>query len=375
MEENKNQTGRQGFGGGKKNRTKRTMIIFIVEILVILIMVGILAVVLQRTKDSQGPLHASVDEITPEEMGISTQVQDMKEDEDSTMSGYMNIALFGLDSTTTRTQDLLKGFRSDCIMIASIELSTGDIKLVSVYRDTYLNLSNDTYNKCNAAYAKGGATWAISMLNSSLDMDITNWVSISYSALVKAVDDLGGIYVEVDEEERKHLNNYQISISEIMGVDYTPVKETGTLRLNGIQAAAYCRIRATSGDDFTRTSRQREVLSSLIDQAKQSDLSVLTAAFQDCIGDTYTSMDSEEILDILKNISKYRIVGQDAFPQMDKLALATISGKGSCVVPTDLEQNVIWLHKFLFEDEDYSPSDTVKEYSERIKIDTAAYIK
>lgn len=104
------------------------------------------------------------------------------------MQGYRNIALFGVDS---QEGSLGKGTRSDTIIIASINQDTGDVKLVSVFRDTYLNLGNDNYNKCNAAYAKGGPEQAIMMLNKNLDMNITDYVTVGFDGLIEVIDALG----------------------------------------------------------------------------------------------------------------------------------------------------------------------------------------
>ena len=102
-----------------------------------------------------------------------------------------------------------------------------------------MNLGNDSYNKCNAAYAQGGPEQAISMLNTNMDLDITDYVTVGFGGLIDAVDALGGIEIEVTEAEISHLNNYQLCMAEELGVDYIPVKESGMQLLNGMQATAY----------------------------------------------------------------------------------------------------------------------------------------
>ncbi len=355
--------------GGRKSakaraaRQRRKMILFLFEIIIILVMVAVLYLVMNKT--TEGPKMASLNE---EELAIPSQVQEMKE-EGGVMHGYMNIALFGVDAQTDA--QLFKDSRSDSTMIASINMDTGDIKLVSVYRDTYLNIGTDEYNKCNAAYSYGGAEQAVKMLNMNLDMDITNFVAVGYKGLSEVIDGLGGVYVDVDSEELKHINNYQIDVSKVLQCQYTPVTETGYQLLNGVQAASYCRIRQTRGDDFQRTARQREVIKAIEKRAKETDIATLTKVFNDCIDDIYTSLDSKDILDLLGNITNYRIVEEEGFPQPDMRGSARMGAKGSCVIPTDLQSNVVWLHQFLFEDRDYTVSDSVKEYSQQIQADTA----
>lgn len=346
----------------KKKRTK--IILFVVEIFILLIMVVVLYGVLKVEKVGKV-------ELPEEEIVINPEVE---EKEETTMKGYRNIALFGVDSTTGA---LTKNTRSDTIMIASINLDTGDCRLVSVYRDTYLNLSNDSYNKCNAAYAKGGPMQAINMLNMNMDLNITDFVTVGFAGLSDTIDALGGVMIDVDSEELKHINNYQICMAEDLKRSYTPVTSTGYQLLDGLQATAYCRIRYTAGDDFKRAERQREVLMAIADKAKKASPATLNSVANAIFDkdEIYTSLDLSEILELLSNITKYAIVDQAGFPEDSMRATGTIGSKGSCVVPVSLADNVQWLHEFLFQDEEYSPSEAVLEYSQKVKEDTSGYIK
>ena len=188
------------------------------------------------------------------------------------------------------------------------------------------------------------------------------------------INGLDGVYIDVDSEEIKHINNYQIGIAEVLKCDYTPVTETGVQLLNGLQATAYCRIRYTAGNDFKRAARQREVIQAIEDQAKKADYDTLSKVFNSAIDDVYTSLDSKDILDLLANITKYRIVDEGGFPEETMRATGNIGAKGSSVVPLDLESNVVWLHQFLFDDANYTVTDSVKEYSRKIASDTAPYL-
>ena len=302
------------------------------------------------------------------EIIINPQV---KEAEETTMKGYRNIALFGVDSTTGA---LTKNTRSDTIMIASINQDTGECRLVSVYRDTYLNLSNDSYNKCNAAYAKGGPEMAINMLNMNLDLNITDFVTVGFAGLTDTIDALGGVYIDVDDSEISHLNNYQLCIAEDLKRSYTPVSSTGYQLLDGLQATGYCRIRYTAGDDFKRAERQREVLSAVADQAKKASLPQLTETANAVFDKVYTSLDLSEIVEMLGNVTTYYISDTAGFPQESNRATGRIGSKGSCVIPVSLEDNVKWLHQFLFDDSSYEPSADVKRCSEKIYQDTNGYI-
>ena len=343
-------------------KQRRRIIIFIVEIVILVIAVFVLYTVLTATKG--GKMEIKEDDIIINET--------VKEAQETTMKGYRNIALFGVDSTSGA---LTKNTRSDSIMIASINQDTGECKLVSVYRDTYLNLSNDSYNKCNAAYAKGGPEMAINMLNMNLDMNITDFVTVGFAGLTDTVDALGGVWIDVDDAEIKHVNSYQQTMAEDLKRSYTPVSSTGYQLLNGLQATGYCRVRYTAGDDFKRAERQREVLSAIADQAKKASLSQLTATANSVFEETYTSLDLSEITEMLGEVNNYYISDKAGFPQETNRATGTIGSKGSCVIPVSLEDNVKWLHQFLFNDYNYEPSSTVKECSDKIYSDTNGYLK
>lgn len=355
----------------KKKRSK--ILLFIAEIFVLLIMIVVLYGVLKTEKVGK------VD-IPEKDIVINEEVRQAVDSGEASMQGYWNIALFGVDS---RTGALDKNTRSDTIMIASINMDTGKCKLVSVYRDTYLNLSNDSYNKCNGAYASGGPRQAINMLNMNLDMNITDFVTVGFEGLTDTIDALGGVEIDIREEEISYLNNYQISMVgtttddvnfyATAGVDYTPVTTAGRQTLNGLQATAYCRIRHI-GDDFERTQRQRTVLAAIAEKVKKASPAELNEIANKVFKETYTSLDLSEILELLSNAAKYEIVGEGGFPEASMRATGTIGSKGSCVVPVSLSENVSWLHEFLFDEENYTPSSAVHEYSEKIRSDTSGYI-
>ena len=366
----------------KKKSKSGKIILFAAEIIVLIAMVAVLYTVLKTEKVGKV-------EIKEEDIVINQEVREKMETTSGNSeegvkgsglyAGYRNIALFGVDS---RDKVLTKNTRTDTIMIASINEETGDVKLVSVYRDTYLNLGNDAYNKCNAAYAKGGPTQAINMLNMNLDMDITDFVTIGFDGLIDVIDALGGVEINVLDSEIVHLNNYQISMvgkssdgetfTATAGTDYIPVNSAGKQVLNGLQATAYCRIRYV-GNDFMRAERQRAVIQAILAKAKQNPAKLAGIA-ENVFSEVYTSLDLSEILEVLETLTKYQIVEEGGFPEESMRGGANVGSKGSCVIPVDLEGNVKWLHEFLFDDKDYEPSSAVKEYSVKIYNDVKPYM-
>lgn len=296
----------------------------------------------------------------------------------ASLKGYRTIVFFGVDS---RNQVLGQGTLSDVIIIAAINNKTGDVRLCSVYRDTYLSIGkddngNDFFTKCNAAYSAGGPEKAITMLNKSLDLNITDFVTVGFEGLADTIDALGGIEVDVMEEAVHYTNLYQIGMSQEMGRTPDPELTHGGLQtLTGKQATAYCRIRFISGDDFARASHQRDVLMATFKKAKGASFAQLSAVAESVFPETYTSMSLAEITSMLADIGSLDIAGQAGFPQMDKLTAGIMGRQGSCVVPLDLETNVKWLHEFLYEDPAYVPSSQVRTYSETIRGHVAQYLR
>ena len=303
---------------------------------------------------------------------LDTDKLNIAETSEEQETGYLNVALFGLDS---REGDLGKGNRSDTMMIASLNKATGEVKLVSVYRDTLLELDDGSYNKANAAYAFGGPEGAISMINRSMDMDISKYVAVNFNALVDVIDALGGLDITLTDAEVVHMNNYCVETSKVTGADYTKIEPevAGTYHLNGVQAVSYSRIRYTEGGDFQRTSRQRLVIEKIAEEAKKADLSTINKIIDAVFPEITTSFTSGEIVKMSAGLLRYSIGDNGGFP-MDNETPDLIPGyQGSYVVPKGLEENVIKLHKFLFPDEDYTPTDTLKEISDHIKDVTGIY--
>lgn len=351
--------------GRKKVKFIKNVPLLIAEIGILLIAIGVMYIVVTTTTEVDRKA------IDIENITINDEVaENLNEKEESTTLGYRNIALFGVDS---REGELGKGTRSDSMIIASINQDTQEIKLISVFRDTYLNLSNDTYNKCNAAYAKGGPEQAISMLNANMDLNITDYVTVGFGGLIDAINALGGIEIDVTESEISHLNNYQLCMAEEMGVSYIPVEKSGKQLLNGMQATAYCRIRYTKGDDFRRAERQRDVLSAMMTKAKGASVSELTDVVNAVLPQVETSLGVNEILSVLGSVAGYDVVVSDGFPFEEYRVGANVGSKGSCVIPNDLEENVIHLHELLYPEEQYTPSKQVQTISAEIKEQTREF--
>lgn len=290
---------------------------------------------------------------------------------DEMMEGYTNIALFGVDS---RSGGLLEGDnRSDSIIICSIHDRTGEIRLVSLYRDTLLNVGEDVYTKANAAYARGGPEAAINMLNRNLDMNILDFVTVGFEGLAKTIDALGGIELEIDEEEREYLNMYVRDMHKELGTKKDYVKKSGRVQLNGIQATAYSRIRYTAGDDFRRAQRQRTVLKLTLEKAKAASPVTLADVANQVAGDLAMSLSSKEIVSLILKAGKLELVGTEGIPREEYRGFGSTYEDGEFVLPLTLGDNVCWLHEFLFKEEDYRLSEEAAEINDYISSNFYSY--
>ena len=364
-----------------KKKTKKghvgRKILFGVEIIVLLLLVGILFVYTQINKRMD---NLNLDEGEDLNVQINESVAGSE-----VLSGYTNIALFGVDK---RTGDEGLYGNSDTAIIASINNDTKEVRLVSLYRDTYLRVDEDSegngiYNKCNSAYLRGGPEQAINMLNTNLDLDIENYVSVDFSAMATVVDCLGGLDIPLTYQEIIHTNNHCVETSEQTGIDYTPIEipdpkpedETAivdTYHLNGVQVTAYCRIRQTLSGDMGRTERQRLVLKLLTEKAKSAGLGTLNDILDQVFPLIQTNFSKSELIRLGMNIFNYSMGENTGFP-VDYVMGAdlTVPATGlDCVIPTTLETNVKYLHEFLFSDEDYQTSDIVKIRSDFIVQNT-----
>ncbi len=287
---------------------------------------------------------------------------------------YTNIALFGLDS---REGELDGGVRSDCIMIASINNDTNEVKIVSVYRDTLLLQEDGEYEKANAAYNAGPES-AIALLNRNLDLDIKNYVSVNFNSLTDVIDLLGGIDVEMTEEEVYWTNAYAIETANTIGREAAQLSgEAGMQHLDGIQSVAFSRIRYTDGMDFKRTHRQRIVLEQVIKKAQKADIFTLNKIIDQVFPQISTSLNAKDMMGIAAHALSYKIGEMTGFPFSVTTSEEVSGHNGSYVVPIGLADNVSQLHALLFANEAYQPSEKVQQISQDIismtGIDPATY--
>ena len=293
---------------------------------------------------------------------IDTTAVGINEETKQELKGYRNIALLGIDS---RADDYGLGNRSDCMMIASINQETNEIKLISVYRDTYVYvMENGTkrLDKITHAYSYGGAQNTLKSLNEAMDLNITEFVTVNFDAVIAAVDSLGGVYIDIDKSEIKYVNDYIDATSESSGVKSSHITHSGRQKLDGVQAVSYTRVRYTAGGDYKRTERMRTVVEAMLSKAKTLGVGQLNSFADTILPKIRTNISSSEIWGLIPKLASFKVTESIGWPYDTKgITLDRWYG-----VPVTLQSNVERLHKEAFEQEDYEASDTVKEMSAAI---------
>ena len=297
---------------------------------------------------------------------------DLSEEQLAQMKGHWMIACFGVDSREKGGEmNVGKGANADVNMICSVDLESGEIKLVSVFRDTYLNISDkNTYNKINAAYAIGGPEQAVAALNKNLDLNITQYATFNWKAVADAINILGGVDIELSENERSWINAYITETVKETGIGSHQIQKAGLVHMDGVQAVAYGRIRY--GDtDYARTERQRIVLQAAFDKVKTADWATVNNVIQTVMPQLATNIDMADLIPLARQLANFHIGDTKGFPMAR--GEANVGKNGDCVIPQTLVSNVSELHQFLFGTENYQPSSKVQSYSAHISEATGMY--
>lgn len=329
----------------KKRRRSPIRFLFLL-ILLIAVLIGIVVFM----------LHSKLGKVQTK---VLDQSQLVTVNNDNNMKDYTNYAFFGIDSQTGSMSD--RGNRSDLIIVVSINNSTKEVKLLSIYRDTFLSI-NGKYSKINAAYSWGGPELAISTINRNLDLNIEKYATVNFKILANIVDAVGGIEVKVDKSIIKNLNSYIKDMNRINGGNSSTIKSAGTYTLDGNQAVAYSRIRYTAGGDLARAGRQREVLEKIFEKGKKNPLKMMSV-MDEVLPQVKTNMSQDELFKMVLSVFKYNIKDQQGFPWNQKEMRYYGSYYG---FPTTLKENAIRAHKYLFGTKDYQVSDELSKINQKI---------
>lgn len=335
----------------KKNKGLKIFLRVLIVIIVIILGIAIAGYSFVHSKLSK----MKTEHIDKTAIGISEEAKD-------SLKGYRNIALLGIDS---RADDYGTGNRSDCIIIASINERTKEVKLLSVYRDTYVYVTengNKKLDKITHAYSYGGAQNTLKSLNEALDLNITEYVTVNFDAVIAAVNALNGVEIDITSEELKYINDYIDATSQSSGIKSSHLSKAGRQTVDGVQAVAYSRIRYTAGGDYKRTERMRTVVTAMAKKAKTLNIGQLNKLADEILPRVSKNIENNDIIALIPSALSFDITESLGWPYNVK-GITTTAWYG---VPVTLESNVIKLHKELFGQEDYKVSETVKEMNDAI---------
>jgi len=358
----------------KYKKMRRRKIVFGIEITVLLILSGILFVYawINRSMDKMNQ-----DTLDSSQIQINSEV---KANTDlSQMSGTQVIALVGVDARGVEGSELAESMNSDTIILCCIDHDKQEIRMVSIMRDTWMNMAKYTdeyyeFDKANSAYNRGGPESMLSMLNTNLDFALTDYVTVNFKALADAIDVLGGLDIEMTNAECVHANNYNREVSEAQGVEYEAIPYDENLgddysevrHVSGALATSYARIRYGGGDDAKRTSRQRIVINLMVQKLKQNPTKI-PEILDKVMGNVSTSLTKNEILELGMHAVTYTMGTSYAYPFQLCYGENVVNALGEdVVIPVTLEFNVRELHEYLYPGLSYEPSAAVTEYSDYI---------
>ena len=284
------------------------------------------------------------------------------------LKDYRNIVILGTD---TRDMSNYQGSRTDSIIIVSINKKSGDIRLISVYRDTMLDITDVGLDKVTHAFAYGGPEKTISTLNRNLDLNIEEFAALNFRTVQKVVDDVGGIEIDIQEDEIEQMNYYLPGTAKYCKSDYTLIEHAGKQHLDGVQAVTYSRIRHTEGGDYKRTERMRTVLTACFHQLKKMSIFEINAMLDDVLPEISTNMTPSDIMPLMLKMAKMDIKGSTGWPYEKE---GYISSKQVWyAAPVTLRSNVKKLHKKAFKEKDYEPTEQVQNISDSISWLTGYY--
>lgn len=358
----------------KYKRMRRRKIIFGIEITVLLILSGVLFVYawINRSMDKMNQ-----DVLDTSQIQVNSEVK--ANTELSKMTGTQVIALVGVDARGVEGSALADSMNSDTIILCCIDHDKQEIRMVSIMRDTWMNMAKYTdeyyeFDKANSAYNRGGPESMLSMLNTNLDLALTDYVTVNFKALADAIDVLGGLDIEMTNAECVHANNYNKEVSEAQGVEYEAISYDEDLgddysevrHVSGALATSYARIRYGGGDDAKRTSRQRIVINLMVQKLKQNPTKI-PEILDKVMGNVSTSLAKNEILELGMHAVTYTMGTSYAYPFQLCYGENVVNALGEdVVIPVTLEFNVRELHEYLYPGLSYEPSAAVTEYSDYI---------
>ncbi|MDD3796535.1 MAG: LCP family protein [Lachnospiraceae bacterium] len=287
-----------------------------------------------------------------EKMSSLNTVEKVKDD------SVYNFMLVGVDR-----RDKSWNGNSDSMMLVSINNTAKRVSIISLMRDTYVDIADYGYAKLNAAYAYGGGPLLTSTVSDTYKIDVSDYAAVDFENMIEIVDALGGVDLTMTDAEVTVANGYMMDMCNTLGLygdDYV-LPGGGSYHCNGVQAVAYARNRYVGNSDYARTERQRYVISQIIAEIKLMSVSQLTQFVTDVLPLVTHNVEESKIWDLVTQapeILQYNFV-QDRIPY-DNMYDVIYEDSQDMLVPqweTTLEK----LHETIYGDgsiSDNSDNDT-----------------
>ena len=347
----------------KPKKKKKNTGLIIAVVLVFLLVVGIIVLLI----GTMNFLNTQLDKITREE--INRNELNINEGVREDLEGYRNILLLGIDARDMNSDE---NTRSDAMIIVSIDKETREIRMVSIYRDTYLDLGERVgLDKLTHAYFYGGAQQTVASINRNMDLNIEEFIVVNWKAVADAVDALGGVEIDVQESELNELNKYINETARTTGGSNEKVEKAGKQTLNGVQAVTYSRIRKDSVEgDRRRNERMKILIKAAFDKMKTMGVTELDDMTNLVLPQIKTNMTNVEMLELLLDFPAYNMGDNTSWPYdwMDFTYHGVWYGP-----PVTLNSNVTQLHEEYFGQKNYEPTETVQNISYEISARTGRW--
>lgn len=326
----------------KKRRRRLKVKNIVLALLLLCVLVGVTWAVIYFVQAFQYKYR----ELNAENLGLSSGEQLIDDQNDHSIT---NIALFGVDEREGET-----AFRSDAIMVLTVDKQNNKIKLSTVMRDSYVPIEDHGKDKIAHAYFYGGPELAVKTLNQNFDLNIREYATVNFNQMAQIVDAVGGVDIDLSEEERKAANQSIWEQSEVANLSPDYIKSPGMQTLNGTQAVAYARIRYVGNADFERTDRQREVLKQIFEKVKRMNPLDYPGFAKKLLPCVETSLSIGEIMDLGGIMLRDVTFEEMRFPDSQDLIgeKGTIRVNGTDYLNVDIEQTKEHMHQFIFDDED-----------------------
>lgn len=277
-----------------------------------------------------------------------------------------NIALFGLDTREGDTQS-----HSDCMMIVTVDNTRGKIKLISLMRDSLVNIDDHGEDKLNAAYFLGGPSLAIRTINENFGTDITEYIAVNFEQLVEIIDALGGVEINVETTaELLELNRVIRDYGIEQGKEFAGIEQTGLQTLDGVQALCYGRIRkGDTGDDWARVERQSVVLNAIFTKLQSASATELIGSMRKLVPYVTTSLSPTDMASLIVGAVK------NGIPTLEHTRIPvdgewSYSGNSSEFITYDLDVAADHIHAYIYDDADIGSGTTDDDTGTDSKSDT-----